>query len=223
MPDSVKNKCFYIPENGVDIDRSPNLKPRIPTVPFQAAFVGRLVPYKGADMLLEAANELLAEGTLELHIIGDGPERSSLEKMTKELNVEQAVQFHGWLTHEQVQNKLRTCDFLALPSIREFGGGVVVEAMALGVTPIVANYGGPAELVDDRTGIRVSFQDKSSLIGGFRKAIESVVKSPEILTKIGARARQKVIEKLTWEAKASQITEIYRSVLAGTIQNTVRF
>jgi glycogen(starch) synthase len=224
MPDSVKSKCFYIPENGVDIDRSQIPMPHTPKVPLQAAFVGRLVPYKGADMLLEAAKELLAEGKLELHIIGDGPERSSLEKLVKELNVEQAVQFHGWLTHEQVQNKLRTCDFLALPSIREFGGGVVVEAMALGVTPIVANYGGPAELVDDRTGIRVPFVDKSSLINGFRKAIESVVESPEILTKMGRQARQKVIEQLTWEAKANQITQIYSAVLSGKkIQNTVRF
>jgi glycosyltransferase involved in cell wall biosynthesis len=78
--------------------------------------------------------------------------------------------------------------------------------------------------VDDRTGIRVPFVDKSSLIKGFRKAIESVVESPEILTKMGTQARQKVIEKLTWEAKANQISQIYSAVLSGTkIQNTVRF
>jgi glycosyltransferase involved in cell wall biosynthesis len=223
MPDSVKHKCFYIPENGVDIDRSLIPVPHTPKIPLQAAFVGRLVPYKGADMLLEAAKEPLTEGKLELHIIGDGPGRSSLEKLVRDFNVQQAVHFHGWLTYERVQEKLRTCDFLALPSIREFGGGVVVEAMALGVTPIVANYGGPSELVDDQTGIRVPFEDKISLIEGFRKAVARVLDAPETLTKIGTAARQKVLEKLTWEAKAGQIIQIYNSVLAGSVQNTVRF
>jgi phosphatidylinositol alpha-1,6-mannosyltransferase len=223
MPASVKNKCFYIPENGVDIDRFVATPPHDRKFPFQAAFVGRLVPYKGADMLLEAAKGFLADRRLELHIIGDGPERSSLEKLAKELNVERAVQFHGWLPQQEVQKKLGECDFLALPSIREFGGGVVVEAMALGVTPIVAHYAGPSELVDDHTGIRVTFSDKESLIEGFRKAIEAVLTLPEMLTKFGSASHQKVREKLTWDAKASQIDQIYRSVLAGDVHNTVRF
>ena len=97
--------------------------------------------YKRQDILLEAAKDSLLAGKLELHIIGDGPERLSLETLARELNIERAATFHGWLPHEAVQKKLQMCDFLALPSIREFGGGVVIEAMALGVTPIVANYG----------------------------------------------------------------------------------
>jgi glycosyltransferase involved in cell wall biosynthesis len=223
MPASVKSKCFYVPENGVDIDRFAIAPPHAPKLPLQAAFVGRLVPYKGADMLLEAAKGFLADGKLQLHIIGHGPARSSLESLAKELNVEQAVQFHGWLSQNEVQEKLSACDFLALPSIREFGGGVVVEAMALGVTPIVARYAGPSELVDDDTGIRVPFNNKKSLIEGFRRAIEGVIASPESLTKFGTAARQKVLDRLTWDAKAAQINQIYQSVLAGAVHNTVQF
>jgi glycogen(starch) synthase len=223
MPASVKSKCFYIPENGADIDRCTVAPPHAPNFPLQAAFVGRLVPYKGADMLVEAARGFLANGKLQLHIIGDGPERASLERLVKELNIDEAVQFHGWLSQGEVQKRLSTCDFLALPSIREFGGGVVVEAMASGVTPIVARYAGPSELVDDDTGIRVPFSDKASLVEGFRKAIESVLASPEKLTKFGAAARLKVLDKLTWDAKAAQINQIYQSVLAGAVHSSVQF
>ena len=130
-------------------------------------------------MLLEAAAEFLKEGQLELHIIGDGPQRASLETMVEQLEVRTRVHFHGWVPHIKVQETLRACDFLALPSIREFGGGVVVESMALGVAPIVADYAGPSELVDDKTGIRVAFHDKKDLIEGMRSAFNLVVHSPE--------------------------------------------
>jgi glycosyltransferase involved in cell wall biosynthesis len=215
MPGWAREKCVYIPENGVDMERFRNPRNRLASLPLRAAFLGRLVPYKGADILLEAVAEFLRAGQLELHIIGDGPERPLLEAMVDRLGVRLNVKFHGWVPHTEVQSKLSVCDFLALPSVREFGGAVVVEAMALGVAPIVADYAGPSEHVDDMTGIRVEFHDKASLVDGMRQAIRKVIGSPEVLDKLGAAARQKVVEKLTWDAKAHQIMAVYEAVLTG--------
>ena len=216
MPNWVKEKCIYIPENGVDPDRFSKPRVRIASKPLRAAFVGRLVPYKGADILIEATAAALNAGQLELHLIGDGPQRAFLEKLADQLNVRSKVHFHGWIAHEQMQDELGMCDFLALPSIREFGGGVVLEAMALGLPAIVADYGGPAELVDSETGIKVAFHDKKSLVDGMRLAIESVIRCPEMLAELGSAARQRVAEKYTWEAKANQIVRVYQAVLSGT-------
>jgi glycosyltransferase involved in cell wall biosynthesis len=215
MPSWAKDKCVYIPENGVDPVRHYFPRDHLGNRALRGAFVGRLVPYKGADILLEAVTEFLRKGQLELHIIGDGPQRLLLESMVDQLGVQSRVYFHGWIPHAEVQRRLSTCDFMALPSVREFGGGVVVESMALGVTPIVADYAGPSELVDKTTGFLVPFNDKESLVEGMRLAIANVVRSPEILDKLGAAARRKVAEKLTWEAKADQIIAIYDAVLAG--------
>ena len=135
--------------------------------------------------------------------------------MVDQLGIRNSVRFHGWLSHLEVQDRLRACDFMALPSIREFGGGVVVESMALGVTPVVADYAGPSELVDDNTGIRIPFHDKKSLIEGMKRAIDRCVRCPEMLDSLGAAARRKVLEKLTWDAKANQIVAVYDAVLAG--------
>lgn len=213
MPNWARCKCTYIPENGVNAEYCEGSVKQPASLPLKAAFVGRLVPYKGADILLDASVDFLRAGQLELHIIGDGPQRPLLEEMVDHLAIRSSVHFHGWLPHVQAQEKLRTCDFMALPSIREFGGGVVVESMALGVSPIVANYGGPAELVDEETGIRVPFQDKRSLVDGFREVIARVVRSPEILDRLGAAAREKAARDLTWEAKARQILKVYDTVL----------
>jgi glycosyltransferase involved in cell wall biosynthesis len=119
------------------------------------------------------------------------------------------------VSHREVQKLLSACDFLALPSVREFGGGVVLESMALGVAPIVADYAGPSELVDDKTGIRIAFTDKQSLIEGIRRAIGEVVRNPQVLDKLGAAGRRKVMDKFTWEQKADRIMEVYDAVLAG--------
>jgi glycosyltransferase involved in cell wall biosynthesis len=216
LPSWTKEKRIYIPENGIDIDRFNMPRDRIASIPLRVAFVGRLVPYKGADVLLDAISDFLKQGMLELHIIGDGPQRPLLETMVARMGVQKSVQFHGWVAHTDVPEKLRICDFLALPSIREFGGGVVIEAMALGVPPMVADYGGPSELVDESTGIRVPFHDKSSLVEGMKSAIGDVIRHPEMLDKLGAAGRRKVLEKLTWDAKANQILAIYQAVLGGS-------
>src|SRR5262249_39261930 len=141
--------------------------------------------------------------------------RTLLQEIVGRLGIQDSVRFHGWTPHTEVSNKLRTCDFMALPSIREFGGGVVVEAMALGVTPIVADYAGPSELVDEKTGIRVPFQDEKSLVRALKLAIGQVVREPETLDHLGAAAREKVRNRLTWEAKANQIAAVYDAVLSG--------
>jgi glycosyltransferase involved in cell wall biosynthesis len=215
MPNWAKHKCVYIPENGVDLDRLEFSRNRALGLPLRGAFVGRLVPYKGADILLEAAADFLRNGQLELHIIGDGPQRAFLESMAEGMGIRDSVRFHGWISHTDVQEWLKSCDFMALPSIREFGGGVVVESMALGVSPIVANYGGPSELVDEKTGIRISFDDKNSLVEGLRLAIGNVVRAPKILSELGAAAVKKVRETLTWKAKANQVAAVYDGVLSG--------
>ncbi|SRR5579883_292021 len=215
LPEWTKDKLVYIPENGVDMRRFSAPRAHSAALPLKVAFVGRLVPYKGADMLLEAASEFVRRGEVELHVIGDGPQRPELEAMVARLGLGNGVEFHGWVRHTEIQATLRLCDILALPSIREFGGAVVVEAMALGLTPIVADYGGPSELVDEETGIRVPFRDKSSLVEGIREAIARAVRCPAILDEFGAAGRRRVLEKLTWDAKAAQIVAVYDAVLSG--------
>ncbi len=215
FPGWAKDKCIYIPENGVDLERFSRIRTHAASLPLRAAFVGRLVPYKGADILLEAAAGFLSDGSLKLDIIGDGPERGALEKLANDLGVSRHIEFHGWVPHPEVQTILVNSDFMALPSVREFGGGVVLEAMALGVTPIVANYAGPSELVDDETGIRVDFSDKPSLIEGMKRAMARVIREPETLDRLGAAGREAVLAKFTWEAKAEQVLKVYGSVLTN--------
>ncbi len=207
-------KCVYIPENAIDPQRFTTRPADSPVqLPLRVAFLGRLVPYKGADMLIEASAQLAREKKLVLDIIGDGPEMPHLKQLVAQHQIESAVRLDGFVPHEQVQDRLVQSDIFAFPSIREFGGAVVLEAMALGLVPVVVDYGGPGELVSSATGYAVPLGSRASLIAAFRHVLEGLVDQPGGIPEMGQRARRRVEAQFTWQAKARQVLEVYEWVL----------
>lgn len=206
-------KCIYIPENAIDPDRFGETVTRPITLPIRIAFAGRLVPYKGADMLLQAAAPLIQAGKVTLDIIGDGPELPNLHRIADELGINHGLRMQGWVEHRRLQQKLLEADVFAFPSIREFGGGVLLEAMALGLVPIVVNYGGPGELVTDTTGYRIPIGTRFQIIKGIQEILSKIVANPDEIRPLGIQARQRVLTYFTWDAKAKQVYEVYSWVL----------
>lgn len=218
IPVGHRDKVALVPENAIDpkrFDLSSAIAARGQTLPLRGCFLGRLVPYKGADMLIEAAEPFLRDGSLVLDIVGNGPMEAGLMAQVKDLGLDQAVTFHGWVEHERVEGILSSADMLTFPSVREFGGGVVLEAMALGVVPVICDYAGPSELVDASTGYKVSMGDRDTVIANFRATLAEIISDPTILEEKSNAARQKVASTYTWAKKAEQIKEIYDWVLSG--------
>lgn len=212
-PPEARDKCFYLPENGIDPARFPAPPERgAPALPLKCVFVGRLVPYKGADMLVEAAAPLVRAGKLELRILGDGPELPALESLVAKLGVQEGVELAGWVEQPEVADALATSDLLTFPSVREFGGGVVLEAMAMGAVPMVVDYAGPRELVTEQTGFRVPIGPRASLVANLRAALERVAADPSQLVPMRAAALRRAREQFSWDAKARRIVELYRYV-----------
>ena len=85
----------------------------------------------------------------------DGPERERLEALVAAEGVGGAVSFAGRVPPQEVRHRYGASDLLLFPSVREFGGGVVLEAMAMGSAPLVVDDGGPGELVTAEAGIKV--------------------------------------------------------------------
>lgn len=205
-------KSAYLPENGIDASQFERAEAP-PGLACTIVFVGRLVPCKCVDVLIEAAAPVLKNGDARLTIIGDGPERAKLERLSDELGVAARTEFTGWLKHAEVAERLRDAEILGFPSIRDFGGGAVLEAMAAGIVPIVVDYGGPAELVTPESGIRVPLAPKRQLVYGFRKAIDQLVASSECRTRLAAGAAERARRLYDWDAKAVQMLQVYRWAL----------
>ncbi len=216
LPAAYRDKYIYMPENGIDPARFWRKAQPHDAGPLRAAFVGRLVPYKGPDMLLESALELLSAGSMTIDIVGDGPLMPELRAFVQKHNLEKAVTLHGWVANEQVQDILCQCEVLSFPSIREFGGGVVLEAMALGVVPIVVDYAGPGELVTSETGLKVPIGTRQSIVAGFRETLSRLTKDRSELAALSQNAYDQVQKRFTWPAKARSICAIYETLSRGT-------
>ena len=216
MPRSYLHKCIYQPENAIDPARFQKRRRRIASVPIRGIFVGRLVPYKGADMLLEAAMPLLQIGRMTLDIVGDGPQMPKLKEMVAQGGVQNAVTLAGWVKHELVQDRLADADILTFPSIREFGGGVALEAMAAGVVPVVTNYGGLGELVSPNTGFLIQMGSRAEIIGRLRNILVRLCDQPQLIEQKSAAAFKRAHEQFTWAAKAQQTLGVYDWVTGRT-------
>ena len=137
--------------------------------------VGRLLPLKGHALLLEAAAQLLAGGAhLQVTIVGDGPERARLERLSRELGIESHVRFAGAVGRDKLAGHYSEADIFCLPSFAEGVPVVLMEAMAAGLPVVATRVGGIPELVrDEETGLLVYPGRPDLLADALRRLMES--------------------------------------------------
>jgi glycosyltransferase involved in cell wall biosynthesis len=213
MPGQFRSKCIYVPENAVDVEFLGGPRQRRSGLPLRAVFAGRLVPCKGLTMALDAVRDLVREGRLEFDVVGDGPDRTLLEQHIRGSGIDGGVRMHGSMPRSRVRDMLLRADVLLFPSVRDFGGGVVVEAMAAGAVPIVLDYGGPGEIVTDRTGFRIPLTTRSEIVVRLRQVLVALADDPSRLDGLAFEARRRVAELFTWDVKADQVMQVYDWVL----------
>lgn len=179
-------------------------------------FVGRLVPCKGTDMLLDAFHRLeqQAPGKFRLTLVGDGEERQRLEQQAETLGIAQRVRFTGWVSPHETTAQYQNADVFCFPSIREFGGAVVLEAMAAGLPCIVPAYGGISEFVTAETGIQISIASRERLTQELADAIQTLAHAPVRRTHMGHAAAQRA-RAFTWDAKAERLMQLYENILSA--------
>jgi glycosyltransferase involved in cell wall biosynthesis len=212
LPCEFREKATLMPENAVYDSEVVNQNRDFTGATLRVVFVGRLVPLKGVSMLLDAFRIAFdaVSGRMTLDIIGDGPERAALEERALGCP---GVRFTGQVPRERVMEVLKASHVLALPSIREFGGGVVVEAMACGTVPIVADYGGPRDLVPSEAGVRVPLTSRAQLVEGFAAAMTRASEDRGWLALMSDAAIRHVRTSLTWEARSRRLLALYQELI----------
>lgn len=173
-------------------------------------FVGRLVPYKGADMVIDAVSNLSDDikNKIKFTIVGDGSEKVNLESQVENLGLEKIVSFTGWIKQSETVNYYKEADIFCFPSIREFGGAVVLEAMACGLPCIVANNGGIGEYVTPETGFSIEPKSREYLVETLTKKITTLIENKALLEEMSAKCYERV-QEFEWNIKAKKIVDIY--------------
>lgn len=210
------NKTHHMLENGVDLARFSATawpEPPSPQNPLRVLFVGRLIPFKGVPMLLDAVKNVTASFPCQLAIVGDGPDRALLEHEASERGLSQVVNFRGNLSLNEVSKEMQKAHVFCLPSVRESGGAVLLEAMASNRPVIAVKYGGPGELVSEDVGHAILPLGRQYVVEQLTTDLLSVAQHPELWKSKGLAGRKKAESEFSWDAKVGQALDLYRDLL----------
>jgi rhamnosyl/mannosyltransferase len=215
-----QSKCVVIPY-GIDADtgspatirRAEELRKtsKRPVV----LFVGRLVPYKGAGVLLEAMRGLDAEAML----VGDGPERRGLELKASQMGIADRVTFAGEVSHEELSALYRACDLFVLPSVtrQEAFGVVQLEAMACGKPVISTDPGTGVAWVNQHgeTGLVVPPGNAAAL----HDAIKSLLEDAPRRTALGEAGARRARSLFHVDRMIDSTLRLYDDVVGGHVSH----
>jgi glycosyltransferase involved in cell wall biosynthesis len=203
------HKLFFVPEPGIarslcyGDSRSPD-----PGAKLELIFVGGLVPRKACDLALRAAAPILRSDLARFTVVGDGPERARLEQLVRSLGIEKAVSFCGWLSHAEVLKRLRSADVFVFPSLRDNGAGVVFEALGTGAVPVVADFGGPGDIVHPSVGYKVALTTENDIVAQMEKILTELAHNRDRLEQLRRQGMAYVRDCLTWDAKAQAVSRV---------------
>jgi glycosyltransferase involved in cell wall biosynthesis len=171
--------------------------------------VGRQVApdrYKGVDLLIQAVSRLVPSvPDLSLVVIGDGTDRSRLERVAQELGVRDRVHFLGNVPGGTLAAAYRRCDVFAMPSAGEGFGLVFLEAMAFGKPVIGGAHGGTPDVIEDGlTGYLVRHGDLDRLA----RVLERLLTDDGLRKEMGRRAQERVHSTYLFEHFERRLTDI---------------
>lgn len=216
--DGIPESRLRVIHNGVDPERVRAGEARglrrslgVPPEALLIVSVGALIHLKGFDMVIRALATVRTRGVdAHLAIVGDGPERETLQQLAAELGLKNRVHFLGH--QNNVGAILRdVADVVAVGSTMESFSLVAVEAGAVGRPVIATRVGGITEVVEDRvTGLLVPSGDHTA----FADALTLLAKNPSLRQALGDRAASRVLSRFTSDRTASSFVGLYAELIA---------
>jgi len=205
IPNGVDTSKFYpLPSNG---NKTEVIQKNSEGLTFGT--IGRLMLIKNQVLLIKAfTNIVKSNPEARLVLTGDGPLRDELEQKAKSLSLEKNISFLG--RRSDIPSILRNMDVFILPSLSEGMSNTILEAMSTGKPVIATDVGGNSELVvPDETGILVPSDDVKAL----ETAMRIFINAPELIKKMGAAGRKKVIKSFSIQSMVNNYEALYQDLM----------
>jgi glycosyltransferase involved in cell wall biosynthesis len=157
-------------------------------------FVGRLLEWKGLAVALRAVSSIRQHyPDLRFVIVGDGPARSELVRLSDKLGLADLVEWAGWRPQRELDEYYRGADLLLFPSMRDSGGTVVLEALAHGVPVLCTDLGGPGLIVNDTCGCAVATRglNQEQLVDKVADGLRQILDAPERMDSLSTWAKSR--------------------------------
>jgi glycosyltransferase involved in cell wall biosynthesis len=210
IPMGVDQSKFRVPSGSNAVRKHEDEFPKL-------LFVGRLVEKKGVKYLIKAMPELIKsypEATLT--IVGDGPEKPELERLSLGLGVSSQTRFTGSVPNDSLHEYYGSSDIFAAPSIvgadgdSEALGVVILEAAASGVPIVATNVGGIPDIIEHGvSGLLVGQKNPYELA----QAIVYLADHNNLRQKFSVNARQHIESNFSWDSVVDRFDAVYRELL----------
>ncbi|MEO5511947.1 MAG: glycosyltransferase family 4 protein [Longimicrobiales bacterium] len=196
--------------NGVDTTMFQRVEPSLPAKPGVRRVIvpRRLFEKNGVEYFIRALPLIRRSVPVEALIVGDGPEREKLERLSDDLGVRNAVQFMGSRPNVEMPGLLASSEVAILPSLMEATSVAALEAMSCELPVAASNVGGLPEIVDESVGTLFRPADPDDLAA----KVVALLNRPN-LKDAGRVARERVATQWSLERLARRHQEIYRQLL----------
>ena len=215
--DLYPHRDYALIPMGVDMDRfapAPKSKRLIKKHKLRGLtilFVGRLTKEKGLDKLVDAIGLLKNEKNYTLLVVGEGPEKATIQQQAVRLGLKSRVVFAGWVPQDKLTEYYTTADIMVGPSLHEALGLVFIEAAACGLPVLATNTGGVKDVVKhDVTGLLID-QPEPELIA---QELRPILTKPAALKRLSKNSRAHVVKNYSWQHVGELYAKLLRSFKA---------
>ena len=219
LPHGCRGRVYEVVESGVDLNLwKPMERPPAPAShPTRFVYMARFIGQKGIPYLIEAFGLVAVKSGAVLELIGDGELFDAMRERASALGVADRVNFHGRMTLEAAKKLIAESDVYVVPSIGDCGGLAMLEAMAIGMPVIAANWAGPGEYADEHCGILVDLPSREAFVTGLAAAMMRLAESPDLRRRLGAGSVRRVkTNYFDWDSKADRVLQIFADVLSSS-------
>jgi len=211
LPAEIRAKCQVVAPNALRAEDEacpPPLGKPEKAGPFKLLYVGNCVATRAIPIVLEALQESGLRD-YEFEIVGAGPALNYWRRRARELGMTGQVKFAGKLPYEQLSGYYEAADVLVFPALRDSGGSAVLEAMARYVPVVCLDWGGPGEMVDGQSGIKIPVTTVGATVKAFGAALVRLRESPVLRVELARAARLRAESMFRWEAKRILLEATY--------------
>jgi len=192
---------------------------------FQVLSIGRFVHLKGFDLTIKSFAEFYFaqsekdRASIKLILIGKGPLKSELQKMTSKLKIEKSVTFIDWIDRKDLDQYFANASIFLFPS-HEGAGMVVPEALSFGVPVVCLDNIGPGEFIDKRCGIKINSTKRDLAVPALSEKLNLLYRNHTYLKLLSYGAKEHFKNKFTWERKGNVITEVYSHIIPQNLKKS---
>lgn len=201
----------YVVYNGVDTDKFlPVNTKKNDTDRVVITSIGNLIPLKGHEYTLQAIKRMVDEGykNIRFRLAGRGELEEKLKKLSEKLDINEYVEFMGYISYSDIMVLLQKSDIFVLPSYYEALGCVYLEAMSCAVPAIGCKNNGIDEIIID--GVNGYLVDNKN-VDQIAECLRELMNQEKRLA-VGEKARESVIKKYQWKNSAENLAKIYHSL-----------